>query len=88
MSARVVKGALVLTSENGTELAPFWGDWLFRMKDQFKICFINSNKTVVKTGSSADLEFAYTLEQQVGLVTGSLTARTAYDVTVINYHKK
>jgi hypothetical protein len=88
VNARMVKGALVLTSEEGTELAPFWGDWLFRMKNQFKICFVGSQKTIEKTGASADLEFAYTLEQQVGLVAGSLTARTAYDVTVINYHKK
>jgi hypothetical protein len=88
VNARIVKGALVLTSEEGTELAPFWGDWLFRMKDQFKICFVGSQKTTEKTGESADLEFAYTLEQQVGLVIGSLTARTAYDLVVINYHKK
>lgn len=89
VSAQIVKGALILnaeqSSDTGGELAPFCGDWLFRMGSYYKISFSSTETYIEQMRSADDLQFNYKLKKNSGLVSGSLTARTAYELITIHY---
>ena len=81
---KIKKGALVLVEENGNSISPFLGDWLFLIKDHFKVCFDGDGIQLVEA-TTDDLIFDYEIDKTSGLLIGYLEAASEYERTEIIY---
>lgn len=80
----IKKGALVLVEENGNSISPFLGDWLFLLKDRFKVCFDGDDIQLVEA-TTDDLIFDYEIDKTSGMLIGYLQAASEYERTEIIY---
>jgi len=66
VTARIQNGRLFILQENGSTISPFLGDWLFMLKNQFRVSFSGSSTTQNKVLSSLTLKYDYKLDKSKG----------------------
>ncbi len=84
VSFKIKNGALILVEENGANVSPFFGDWLFLIRDNFKICFVD-DRFKDRDGAFTDLSYSYELEKGVGFLGGQVIATSDYERTEMLY---
>ena len=85
VTAKIFRRALIVSSENGNSISPFFGDWLHLMNSHFIVSFEDDTVSKYQSGSSNEFQYNYSLELTKGLVEGHLVNDSVYDQIKIDY---